>query len=241
MLAAGLIFLLALGLGVWKYRQMVTSENHLAHPYVDIAHRSALLYSFATLLTAVFVELSAWPTAVNLVAAGVLVAFFVIAIGSYIVHGALRDTTNQFERPDRTTTVAMTEPEAPTSLVDVPYERNESYYFTSPDGQFHCGIVKLPTRTEAGCEGTTDPVPPRPDDCVVNWGNGIRVANEGEGAFMCSGGPVYLSDGDTAVLPAGATLSKLGYSCTTTETDVTCVNDGTGHGFTVAAGSNETF
>ncbi|MCK8669597.1 hypothetical protein M1M07_00510 [Rhodococcus sp. HM1] len=140
-----------------------------------------------------------------------------------------------------TTTVATTEPEAPTSLVDVPYERNESYYFTSPDGQFHCGIVKLPTRTEAGCEGTTDPVPPRPDDCVVNWGNGIRVANEGEGAFMCSGGPVYLSDGDTAVLPAGATLSKLGYSCTTTETDVTCVNDGTGHGFTVAAGSNETF
>ncbi|WP_231610826.1 hypothetical protein, partial [Rhodococcus sp. CX] len=76
--------------------------------YVDIAHRSALLYSFATLLTAVFVESSAWPTAVNLVAAGVLVAFFVTAIGSYIVHGALRDTTNQFERPDRTTTVAMT-------------------------------------------------------------------------------------------------------------------------------------
>jgi len=107
-LAAGLIFVLALGLGVWKYRQMVTSENHLAHPYVDIAHRSALLYSFATLLTAVFVESSAWPTAVNLVAAGVLVAFFVTAIGSYIVHGALRDTTNQFERPDRTTTVAMT-------------------------------------------------------------------------------------------------------------------------------------
>ena len=29
----------------------------LAHPYVDIAHRAALLYSFATLLLAVFVEL----------------------------------------------------------------------------------------------------------------------------------------------------------------------------------------
>lgn len=108
LLAAGLIFLLALGLGVWKYRQMVTSESHLAHPYVDIAHRSALLYSFATMLTAVFVELSVWPTAVNLIAAGgVLVGFFVIAIGSYVVHGALRDTTNQFEDADRGTTVAM--------------------------------------------------------------------------------------------------------------------------------------
>lgn len=99
LLAAGLIFLLALVLGVWKYRQMATSENHLAHPYVDIAHRAALLYSFATLLVAVFVELSAWPTWVNLTAAGVLVLFFVVAILSYIEHGARRDTTNQFERP----------------------------------------------------------------------------------------------------------------------------------------------
>lgn len=57
LLAAGLIFLLSLVLGVWKYRQMVTGPNHLAHPYVDTAHRAALLYSFATLLTAVFVEL----------------------------------------------------------------------------------------------------------------------------------------------------------------------------------------
>ena len=41
--AAGLIFLLALVLGIWKYRQMATSPDHLAHPYVDIAHRAALL------------------------------------------------------------------------------------------------------------------------------------------------------------------------------------------------------
>ncbi|OBB25644.1 hypothetical protein A5792_28285 [Mycolicibacterium peregrinum] len=99
LLAAGLIFLLALVLGVWKYRQMATSENHLAHPYVDIAHRAALLYSFATLLVAVFVELSAWPTWVNLTAAMVLVLFFVVAIAAYIEHGAKRDTTNQFEHP----------------------------------------------------------------------------------------------------------------------------------------------
>ncbi|MFV8048588.1 hypothetical protein [Mycobacterium sp. 48b] len=99
LLAAGLIFLLALVLGVWKYRQMATSENHLAHPYVDIAHRAALLYSFATLLVAVFVELSAWPTWVNLTAAMVLVLFFVVAILSYIEHGARQDTANQFEHP----------------------------------------------------------------------------------------------------------------------------------------------
>jgi hypothetical protein len=106
-LAAGLIFLLALVLGIWKYRQMTTSENHLAHPYVDIAHRAALLYSFATMLVAVFVELSAWPTWVNLTAAMVLVFFFVAAIFEYIVHGIRRDTTNQFEHPTPTLTVGM--------------------------------------------------------------------------------------------------------------------------------------
>jgi preprotein translocase subunit SecG len=107
LLAAGLIFLLALVLGVWKYRQIMRAEDHRAHPYVDIAHRAALLYSFATLLIAVFVELSAWPVWVNLTAAMVVVFFFVAAIVAYIVHGARRDTTNQFEHPDRGTEVAM--------------------------------------------------------------------------------------------------------------------------------------
>src|ERR1700730_17610428 len=105
LLAAGLIFLLALVLGVWKYRQILRAEDHRAHPYVDIAHRAALLYSFATLLIAVFVELSAWPAWVNLTAAMVVVFFFVAAIVAYIVHGARRDTTNQFENPARGTEV----------------------------------------------------------------------------------------------------------------------------------------
>ncbi|MBN9636834.1 MAG: hypothetical protein J0H22_16865 [Actinobacteria bacterium] len=95
--AAGLIFLLALILGIWKYRQMAVGPDHLAHPYVDIAHRAALMYSFSTLLVAVFVRFSAWPAWVNLTAAMVLVFFFVIAIAAYIQHGLRRDTTNQFE------------------------------------------------------------------------------------------------------------------------------------------------
>lgn len=107
LLAAGLLFLLALGLGVWKYRQMATTTDHLAHPYVDIAHRASLLYSFAALLIAAFVELSSWPTWVNLTAAAVVVFFFLVAIGSYILHGARRDTTNQFEHPTATLHIGM--------------------------------------------------------------------------------------------------------------------------------------
>ena len=77
LLAAGLIFFAALLLGVWKYRQMAASPDGLAHPYVDTAHRAALLYSFATLLLATFVELSGFSTAVNLIAAFAVIAFFV--------------------------------------------------------------------------------------------------------------------------------------------------------------------
>lgn len=100
LLAAGLIFLGALLLGVWKYRGMAASPEGLAHPYIDTAHRAALLYSFATLLIATFVELSGWSTAVNLVAAFAVIAFFVAAILSYAWQGMRKETDNQFREGD---------------------------------------------------------------------------------------------------------------------------------------------
>ena len=59
------------------------------------------------MLVAVFVELSAWPTWVNLTAAMVLVFFFVAAIVEYIAHGIRRDTTNQFEHETFALTAGM--------------------------------------------------------------------------------------------------------------------------------------
>lgn len=107
LLLSGLILLWALALGVWKFRQMATSPTALAHPYVDIAHRAALMYSFATLVLAALTEFSSFPTAVNLTAGLVAVFFFVAAIGSYMVHGFLKDTDNQFEHPVRGTHAFM--------------------------------------------------------------------------------------------------------------------------------------
>ncbi|HKH22606.1 MAG TPA: hypothetical protein VKA88_03215 [Solirubrobacterales bacterium] len=100
LLAAGLIFIGALMLGVWKYRQMAASPDGLAHPYVDTAHRAALLYSFATLLIATFVELSGFGEAVNLIAAFAVIAFFVAAVAGYVSQGIRRETDNQFREGD---------------------------------------------------------------------------------------------------------------------------------------------
>ncbi|WP_433436554.1 hypothetical protein [Nonomuraea sp. CA-141351] len=106
-LASGAIFLWALLLGVWKYRQMMTNTDHQAHFYVDTAHRAALLYAFATLLVAVFVEFGAWNVVVNLMASGAMILFFVAAIGTYVYHGWRRDTDNQLRDRAPGTSVFM--------------------------------------------------------------------------------------------------------------------------------------
>ena len=108
LLAAAAMFLWALLLGVWKYRQMIAAPDGLAHPYVDTAHRAALLYSFALLLVATFVELSGWSTLVNLLSAGAMSFYFFAAIAGYVYHGWRRDTTNQFHPPNASTGAFMT-------------------------------------------------------------------------------------------------------------------------------------
>ena len=99
--ASGIFFLNGLLTGVWKYAQIRASAEAKAHPYVDIAHRASLLYSFAALLLATFAELSAFPSWVNATATACPLAFFAFAIGAYTIHGALKDTDNLFATPHR--------------------------------------------------------------------------------------------------------------------------------------------
>jgi hypothetical protein len=99
--ASGIFFLTGLLTGAWKYFHIDRSPTGTAPVYVDIAHRAALLYSFAALVIAVFAGLSAWSERVDLVAAALPLLFFALAIGSYLVHGVLRDTDNQMAKPHR--------------------------------------------------------------------------------------------------------------------------------------------
>lgn len=100
-LSSGLFFIVGLTTGFWKYRCMITAADGRAPAYVDICHRSALMYAFACLVLAEFAGLSAWAPAVNLVAVIVPVAFFASAVALYAVHGVLRDTDNMLGRPHR--------------------------------------------------------------------------------------------------------------------------------------------
>jgi hypothetical protein len=94
--ASGFFLLTGLATGVWKYRRIMTSPDHRAPVYVDIAHRAALLYSFAALVMMELVEYSPYSTAVQLWATAVPLFFFAAAIASYVYHGFFEDTENQF-------------------------------------------------------------------------------------------------------------------------------------------------
>jgi hypothetical protein len=93
--SAGVFFLNGLVTGVWKYLQIAASDNAQAHPYVDIAHRASLMYSFATILIAVFVDISQLPNMVEIMATLALIVYFALAIAIYMIHGYLGDTDNQ--------------------------------------------------------------------------------------------------------------------------------------------------
>lgn len=96
MLFAAGMFLWALLLGALKYKQMLRSSEHRAHPYTDVAHRAALLYSFALLLISSFVQYGKWGFSVNLAAASAMTAYFAISVAGYTWHGIRQDTENQF-------------------------------------------------------------------------------------------------------------------------------------------------
>jgi hypothetical protein len=97
--SSGIFFLIGLLTGVWKYVCIAHSPNAQAPAYVDICHRAALMYSFACLVLAQFVELSVWSPQVDFWSALAPILFFANAVLAYAVHGWLRDTDNQLLKP----------------------------------------------------------------------------------------------------------------------------------------------
>ena len=98
-LFSGVYLWLGMLTGVWKYWQIRHSTQARAHYYVDIAHRSSLLYASATLILAVLAGFSIWSETWNLIFVMINLVFFSASILSYALHGYLKDTTNQFKVP----------------------------------------------------------------------------------------------------------------------------------------------
>lgn len=101
LLAAGIFFFTGLLTGLWKYLCIARSPTATAPVYVDIAHRTSLMYAFSAVLLREFVPFSPLGPTGTLWAAGLPLLFFASAIMIYIVHGLLRDTDNQMRAPHK--------------------------------------------------------------------------------------------------------------------------------------------
>lgn len=104
LLFSGIFLLTGMLTGVWKYLQMMKSENHLAPVYVDIAHRASLLYSFACLVIAKLMEFSPYSQIVQMIIVIVPIVYFALAIFAYIKEGYLNQTDNMLRERNFTTT-----------------------------------------------------------------------------------------------------------------------------------------
>lgn len=99
--AAGAFLITGLFSGLWKFVQMWTNPQGLAHPYVDIAHRASLLYGFACITLAVLSYFSTFSPQGNLIAVVVVILFFAMAVAGYLIQAVLNGPDNQLRQPHR--------------------------------------------------------------------------------------------------------------------------------------------
>lgn len=106
-LFSGLFLLTGMLTGVWKYTKIMASPEHKAPAYVDIAHRAAILYSFASLVIAKLVEFSPFGDTVQVVIVAFPLVYFALTVIGYIKEGYLNRTENMFTERNFVTTTFM--------------------------------------------------------------------------------------------------------------------------------------
>lgn len=101
--AAGVMLLIGMMTGTWKFVEMRRSPDARAPMYVDIAHRASLLYAAALAVCALLVRLSPLSPLLELICVGTNFFFFLIAVAAYIQHGMLRTQQSQYRQRNFTT------------------------------------------------------------------------------------------------------------------------------------------
>lgn len=136
------------------------------------------------------------------------------------------------------------EPNASKEIAAAPADRgvNERTAFHSPTGNIGCQIS--PTSVRCDIDERTWSPPPRPADCTLDYGQGISIATGGTAQFVCAGDtarvlPPY--GGAGAPLPYGQAITSGPIRCESAETDVTCRDGDSGHGFSISREAYEFF
>ena len=107
LLFSGLFLLNGMLTGIWKYAKIMSSENHQAPVYVDIAHRTSFFYSFASLVIAKLIEFSPFSEFWQTVIVAAPLSYFALTVAGYMKEGFLNRTENLFAERNFITTWFM--------------------------------------------------------------------------------------------------------------------------------------
>jgi hypothetical protein len=107
LLSSGLFLLLGMLIGIIKYQRMLSTPEHLAPVYINIAHRAAFLYSFAMVVVAALLEHGNGSPGVQLGATFSLLIFLGLTVFGYLAHGLKNQTDNMFRERNFITTWYM--------------------------------------------------------------------------------------------------------------------------------------
>ena len=107
LLVSGILLLNGMLTGIWKYAKIMSSPEHTAPVYVDIAHRASFFYSFASLVIAALILFSPFGNFWQIVIVAFPLSYFIVTIIAYMKEGYLNKTENMFSERNFATTYFM--------------------------------------------------------------------------------------------------------------------------------------
>lgn len=107
LLISGLFLFSGMLTGIWKYAKIMSSPDHTAPVYVDIAHRTSFFYSFAALVIAKLIEFSPFGQGWQIVIVAFPLGYFLLTVIGYVREGYLNRTENMFNERNLVTTWFM--------------------------------------------------------------------------------------------------------------------------------------
>ena len=108
--------------------------------------------------------------------------------------------------------------------------------FQTPSANITCHLTSSVVRCDIGRK-TWRP-PPKPADCKLAWGNGLFLDTDRAG-LTCAGDTLLGAATETLAYGTGRQAGDI--RCESAASGLTCRNDKSGHGFTLAAAVYTTF
>jgi hypothetical protein len=101
--------------------------------------------------------------------------------------------------------------------------------FHTPSKNIYCSLTRSTVRCDIAQKSWRPPA--KPADCQLDWGNGMFI-DAGKAGITCTGDT--LIGAATEILPYGRGLRSGSVLCTSESAGLTCKDEKSGRGFTLA-------